>query len=147
MSKMIPQATADVMRKFVTFAVDTYGIDCTLYIPSNLTTIETNDIYVKPSDYTFTSYTTKVYIDWTGNKYRLRKLGLYVENDLPMVCWFSYVALRDITVHSYFTISMQYVPNSIADTDKFEIVDVLIPGMHDKAITQFFRFAPLRIKT
>jgi len=150
MSKMIPQETVDVMRNFVNVSVDIYGIDCELHIPNNLDTVETYDVYQKPSDFVYdTTITTLVWIEWAPNKHRLRKLGLFVEDEIPMLAWFKYVeGLQDVDIKigSWFKIDPQYVPDQY-DTEEFEIVDIIVPGMHDAVITKMFKIAPRRVKT
>lgn len=149
MSKMIPQATVDAMRQMVDVSVGNYGIDCTLYVPTNLDTVMSYDVYVKPTDYVYTTYSTIVWIDWKPDKHKLRKLGLFVEDDLPIIAWFPNKIANvnvDITVKSWFSIGVQYIPANM-DTEKFEIIDVLIPGMHERVITKYFKIAPRRVKT
>ena len=57
----------------------------------------------------------------------------------------------DICVKSYFIITTQYIVNSgqntSEETEEFEIVDVLIPSMADKAVRKCFKIAPRRKKT
>ena len=160
MSNMLPQRTVDVLRSFTTVSVSNYGIDCTLKIVKYPDEIDDNDVYVKPQDFVYVDYATKVWIEWTPNKYKLRKLGVYVEGDTPMIAWFgnkmtfvtpgesSGVEVDvDIVVGSYFIIDPQYIPSSISAESEFEIVDVIIPGMHDMAVTKCFKRAPRRVKT
>lgn len=149
MSRMIPQRTVDTMRHFVDVSVDNYGIPCTLYIPMNQDTVVNFDVYVRPGDWTYVSYDTLVWIDWTPNKHKLRKLGLFLEDELPILAWFKYVidgAHRDIEINSWFEIPDQYVPDKY-DTEQFEIVDIMIPGMHDAVITKYYKIAPRRLNT
>jgi len=151
MSKMIPQETVDGLRQFTNISVDTYGIDCTLYIPTNLDTIEQNDVYIKPSDYQYINYTTKVFLEWAPNQARLRKLGIYTEDELPLIAWFSNVIKNDdgsetevdIIIGSYFVVNPQFIPDNV-DAEEFDIVDVLIRGMHDKVALKTYRCAPRR---
>jgi hypothetical protein len=148
MSKMIPQETVDVMRKFVNVSVDIYGIDCELHIPTNLDTVEQYDVYQKPADFAYQTFNTLVWIEWAPNKHRLRKLGLFIEDETPMIAWFKYVeglSDLDIKIGSWFTINPQYIPNDI-DAEEFEVVDILVPGMHDAVITKMFKIAARRVK-
>jgi len=148
MSKMIPQATVNVMRNFLDISVDLYGIDCVLYIPNNISTVVNYDIYAKPADYSYDTYNTQVWIQWTPNKHRLRRLGLFLEDETPILAWFKNVINGqniDITISSWFKIDTQYVPDKY-DTEEFEIVDIIIPGMHDAVITKFYKIAPRRVK-
>lgn len=146
MSRMIPQGTVDAFRRAVDVTVGQYGIACTLYVPTNLNTLEPQDIYTKPVDYTYTSYTTNVFIDWKPSKHQLRKFGVFVEDDIPIIAWFPNKINNvdvDITINSYFKVSLQYVPANVGVTE-FEIVDVIVPGMHDAVITKYFKIAPRR---
>jgi len=125
MSRMIPQRVADALRQLTDLSVDLYGIDCTLFVNTNPETIENNDVYAKPSDYTFREYHTKVWVDWSPNKQRLRKLGLFIEDELPIIAWFSNkisdvnsnIADIDIIVGSYFQVDVQYIPLDQAATN------------------------------
>ena len=148
MSRMIPQRTVDTMRHYVDVSVDNYGIDCTLHVPTNQDTVVNYDAYWKPGDWTYTTYNTVVWIDWSPNKYRLRKLGLYVEDDIPILAWFkNYIngVHVDIEINSWFKIDPQYIPDKY-DTEEFELVDVLVPGMHDAVITKYWKIAPRRLR-
>ena len=156
MSDMLPQASVDVFRSFTNVSIDLYGMPCTLYIPTNLTSVLPNDAYTKPSDYTFDEYDTKVWIEWTPNKKQLAKLGIFVEEgDQPMLAHFSNIFKTsfqnfqdlDITIGSYFKIDMQYITQFKEYTNEFDVVDVKAVGMANKLITKVFKIAPRRVKT
>jgi len=156
MSKMLPQASVDAFRKQVNVTLDMYGIDTTLYIPSNrsVTAIEQLDIYEVPEvDLDYVQYSTTVFIEWAVTTWRLKKLGLYTEHALPIVAWFPNEATRasdsvlvdiDIIRESYFTISQQFVPDQYGETSSFEIINVGIKGMHDAVIRKAYNIAPRR---
>lgn len=151
---MIPRETIDVMRNFVDVSLDNYGIDCTLYIPSNATTVEKLDIYAKPSDWTYTEYTAQVFIEWNPSAYRLKKLGVFTEDLLPMLVWFSNKATDesddevdvDIIIGSYFTITPEFIPSNQEGLEGFEIVNNVIKGMHDAVILKGFSAVPRRVR-
>lgn len=153
MSRMIPQATVDAMRVMSDISVGNYGIDCQLFIPNNIEDVKLLDAYEKPSDYTFIGpINTQVVIDWKPDKHRLRKLGIVIEDDLPIVAYFPRIVnpadatkFLDITINSYFKIQLQYVQRQY-DTEFFEIVDYIVPAMHDSVIVQYFKIAPRRVK-
>lgn len=155
MSGMLPQRLVTTLRKFTNVAVDVYGMPCTLYVPSNMDTVDASDVYAKPGDFTYTAYETKVWVEWSPNKHRLRKLGLFVEDENPMIAWFSNVVLDkfgaetelDICIHSYFVLPTQYIPGNATETEEFELVDVLVPSMADKLVRKCFKIAARRIKT
>lgn len=153
MSRMIPRETIDALRKQADVTLDNYGIDCDLYIPSNLDATEDLDIYAKPTDYKYTHYATKVFIEWSPNQYRLRRYGIYAEDETPIIARFGRTATDDdgvtvnvdISVHSYIRIEMEYVPNNYSDTDEFEIVSVALGNAHDAVIAKVFKLAPRRV--
>ena len=158
MSKMIPQSVVNTLRSFVDVSVDLFGIPCVLNVVKYPDEIDYNDINSPPADYVYNSYTTQVWIAWSSNKYKLRKLGLYLEDDTPMIAWFanklqvgvegessSSIDDVDIVIGSYFKIEAQYVPDKIA-AEEFEVVDILVPEMHDAVITKCYKIAPRRVK-
>ena len=153
MSRMIPQETVQALRQFNDTVVGLYGIDCTLYQLSNANAVEALGIYSKPSDSTFTEYTTTVFIEWSPSAKKLRKLGLFVEDEIPILAWFSNqfesvqrnVTDLDIVIGSYFKVDVQYIPDDY-DTDEFEIIDVVIRAMHDALVLKCFKIAPRRVK-
>lgn len=155
MSKMIPQRSIDVFREFVDISLDIYGISCDLYIPNNLDTTETYDIYQKPADYEYDHYTSKVFIEWSPNIYRLKAMGLFVEGELPIICYFGNKATNDsedevdvdILRHSYFSIEPQYIPDLYTGFDEFELIDVMIKGMHDAVLVKSWKAVPRRYET
>lgn len=154
MSNMIPDKLVRVIKKMNDFAVDTYGIDCELYIPQNWSLAETEDAYRVHEDIEYKLYHTRVWVDWTPTKSRLQKYGLFLEDDIPIIAMFSnklsdasgFDYETDILVNSYFTIPLQYVPNQFK-SEALEIVDVLIPaGMHDQVSLKAYKIAPKRTK-
>ena len=155
MSNMLPQASVDVFRMFTNVSIDNYGMPCTLYIPNNLTTVLPNDAYVKSTDYTFTEYDTKVWIQWSPDKRQLAKLGIFSEDETPMIAYFSNIFRDnfhnykdlDITIGSYFKIDIQYITQFKEYTNEFDIVDVKAVGMANKLITKIFKIAPRRVKS
>lgn len=153
--RLLPQRAINVFRKNTNVALDTFGMDCTLYVPSNMDTVSELDIYAKPSDYTFTRYETKVWVEWSPNRHRLRKLGIFMEDETPAIAWFSNTIKdafgnetdMDICIKSYFVLQTQYIPANAADTEEFELVDVIVPSMADKLVRKCFKIAPRRQKT
>ena len=154
MSNMIPRETIDALRIQNNVVIDNYGIECALYIPSNDTTVEKLDIYAKPSDRTYTQYTAKVFIEWNPSAYRLKKLGVFTEDLLPMLVWFSNKATNseddevdvDIIIGSYFTITPEFIPNNEEGLEGFEIVNNVVKGMHDAIILKGFSAVPRRVQ-
>lgn len=144
MSNQIPQSTVDLIRVMNDISVENYGYDCILYLPTNLDVAEAKDMYMKPSDIEYQSTNTKVFIQWSPNNKMLRKLGLFVEDELPILAWFKNEF--EVVKGSYISLDFQYIPFSI-DTDKFNIVDEIIRGMGDKVALRCYKIAPRRIQS
>ncbi|MHA1591100.1 MAG: hypothetical protein ACTSUP_01185 [Candidatus Heimdallarchaeaceae archaeon] len=152
MSKQIPRRTIDALRKQVNVSLDNYGISCSLYIPNNLDETETFDIYQTPSDYTYDHYTTKVFIEWNPNIYRLKAKGLHVDGELPIIVRFPYEATDDdgnivdvdILRHSYFGIEPEYIPENYEGIEEFELVDIMLDKFHDAVVVKSFKAVPRR---
>ena len=160
MSKLIPQRTIDAIRQIVNVALDVAGIDCTLHIPTTTSynAAEQLDVYNTPQDYTHLSYSTTVFIDWKPSTYRLKKLGLFTDGNLPILAWFPYKATAldgssagtemaiDPNICSWFRISPEYVPDDHIGTEDFEIVNVGVTGLHDATLTRVYSVAPRRVE-
>lgn len=153
---LLPQQMINGFRQFTNISVEAYGIDCKLYIPNNLSTVLVKDAYTKPSDYTFDEYDTKVWIEWAApNKHQLAKLGMYVEDETNVLLAYFSNVLRtafqsyddlDITIGSYFSVDVQYITQFQTVSNEFDIVDVRLLGMADKAAIKIFKIAPRRVK-
>lgn len=157
---MIPRASIDVLRDFVDVSLSAYGIDCTLYIPTDTSYGEAEklDVFATPGDYDFLSYSTKVFIEWTPNIWRLKKLGLFTEGQVPILAYFpnKVTALEgsevgtevevDIVKCSYIRILPEYIPDDQKGVEEFEIVNVGSPNMHDAIITKMYSLVPRRVK-
>lgn len=145
MSNQLPAATIDVLRTINDIIIGQVGISCTLYIPTNLTAVEPLDMYVTPSDLTFTEYLNQtVHIEFfVSDRYRLRKLGIFTENELPILARFKNVP--EITLSSYIKVPIRYLPNSI-DVDELEVVDILMSSVYDAEIYRWFKMSPRRVK-
>ena len=89
-TRMFPRESIDVLRDYVDIALDAIGIDCTLFIPNaaSYNTAEKLDIFATPADLNFDSYSAKVFIHWNPSMYKLKKLGLFTEDSLPILVWF-----------------------------------------------------------
>jgi len=144
MAKLVPQATVDALRSFNNISVDNYGITCQLFIPNNTTQNEPTDVYKVPSDTNFFVTKTKVYVEWTPNMYRLRKLGVFAEGEIPIICWFKNEP--EIALGSYIKLDTQYVPAQY-DRDEFEITDIIIRGIYDAIVLKAYKLVPRRVKT
>ena len=156
MSNMIPDETVEALRKMGDVSVNNNGIDCDLYIISNAAAVASLDIYAKPTDATFVHYTTKVWIEWTPNIYRLRALGMHVEDELPILARFGRLARNDegsnspvnIIKGSYIKIEMQYIPETFSydGIEEFDIVDIMLGHIHDAVTNKQWIIAPRRVE-
>lgn len=145
MSGIIPDPTINLFRDFNDLAVGLYGIDCTLYVPTNLTCLEPNDAYTSPDSIKYQRYSRqKVRLTWAEkNLHRLRKLGIFSEDEAPIIAYFK--NFPEVTIQSYIQVEVRYIPNSF-DVDEFEVVDVLMKGTYDAEILRPYKLAPRRTK-
>jgi len=156
MSRMIPRETIDALRHQVNVSLDNYGIDCTLFIPTTTSydAAEKLDVFSKPSDYSYIEYSAKVFIEWNPSTYRLKKLGVFVEDSIPILAWFGNKAVDqegesvdvDIVLHSYFEISPEFIPDNQQVTQQFEIVNIIVKGLHDAVIRKGYVIVPRRVQ-
>ena len=154
MSKMIPRRSIDVFRQQLNVSVDNWGIDCDLYIPSNLEELEPKDVYVVPTDHVYDHYTTMIWIEWSPNTKRLRELGLFAEHELPIIGRLKTEAQADdgtirqidVCVNSYVVIPTEFVPAKYSKVDEFEIVDLLMGPFHDATLGKIYKLAPRRVQ-
>lgn len=156
MSNLIPSNTVISLRNAVDKILNYYGIDCTLYIPKNISYNEAEklDIYLADSDLQYDAYETKVFLDFSPDIRKLRKLGLFTENTIPIVAKFGRYATPigqtqpievDIPRKSWFVISTEHLSGQ-NDITEFEVVDVVLLEFHDKIIWQERLVAPRRLK-
>lgn len=152
MSRLFPTALANNIRHMLDVSVDIYGIECQLFIPTNLQTMLEEGVYADPADYTYEEYTAKVIIEWNPNIHRLRAKGLFLEEEAPIIARFSSKGLksgeteqRDIEViaKSYISLSVGYVPPNVK-TDKFDVVDITAEGMQDVNVLKMWKLTPRR---
>lgn len=160
MSRMIPRETIDALRIQVNVSLDNYGIDSILYLPTSVSYVasEKKDVFAVPADLTYTTYDCKVFIEWGVSVYRLKQLGLYTEDMLPIVAWFPNVAIGregseigaevaiDVIRRSYFTVSPEFIPGNYVGSEAFEVVNPVVKGIHDAILVQGWSIVPRRIK-
>lgn len=159
-TRMLPRETIDVLRDYVDIALDAIGMDCTLFIPTNTSYSEAEklDVFAKPSDYTYLKYSAKVFIQWNPSMYKLKKLGLYIEDDIPILCWFgnkatalegsdagSEVAI-DVALKSYFELEPEFIPGNFKGIEQFAVVNVASKGMQDAIIRKIYSAVPRRVR-
>lgn len=157
---MLPRESIDVLRDFVDVALSAIGMDCTLYLPTNTshTEAEKLDVFAKPSDYEYLSYSAKVFIQWNPSIYKLKKLGLFTEDTLPILVWFGNKAIAlegsdagsevpiDVSTKSYFEILPEFVPGNFEGIEQFELVNAASKGMQDAIIRKIYSAVPRRIQ-
>lgn len=149
MSGILPIETIRNLRKFNDLAINMYGIACDIYVPNNLTALEPQDAYLDPATITYTEYLNqKVWVEFfPKDLYRLRKAGVFSENELPITAYFK--AIPQVTIKSYIKVPIEYIPASmfvdpVTATSEFEIVDVVMVGTIDAEILHRFKLAPRR---
>ena len=159
---MIPRGSIDVLRSYVDVIMKAVGIDCTLYIPTTTTlnTAEKLDVFATPADYSYDSYTTKTFINWSPNTRLLKKLGLFVEDQLPILARFgnkamaisvpgvtpgTVVAMHTV-LHGYIRIAPEFIPENFEDVEEFEVVDVSSQGFQDAVIRKVYSLVPRRVQ-
>ena len=140
---IIPDKTIDVIRTFNDLAIDIYGIDCVLYIPTNLDAIEGKDMYKVNSDIVYKEYTDqKVWVNWAIKDFnKLRKLGIYNEGDLPIAGHFK--VTPEVIIQSYIKVPIRYIPDQY-NTDEFEIVNSIMVNIYNAEIFRRYKLAPRR---
>jgi hypothetical protein len=159
---MIPRGTIDVLRDYVDIILKAVGIDCTLYIPttSSHKAAERLDVFATPADYSHASYSAKVFVNWNPSTYRLKKLGLFVEDQLPILVWFGNKATAisvpgvaagtevaiDTCVKSYFRLTPELIPENFQDVEEFELVNVASKGFQDAIIRKLYSAVPRRVQ-
>lgn len=143
MSGLIPKETVNVFRSFNDLTVGLIGVDCDLYIPLNLTSLEHGDAYTSPDDLVFKKYPEqKVWIKWAVKDLRqLRKFGIFAEGETPIIGFFANDP--DVTIQSYIKVEIEYIPNQFS-TDEFEVVDALMKGTYGSEVLRPFKLAPRR---
>ena len=159
MSKMIPSETTAVLRAFHNTSINNYGIECSLYILNNPDDIEDLGLYANPTDTTFDKFECNVWIEFSPDNRRLRKLGIYSEDAIPIIARFPTEATEvsedstngstqdiDVIIGSYVSVNVEYVPGTY-DTDSFEVVDIKLGNVHDAVLSKIYVLAPRRVKS
>lgn len=145
MSAILPKATTDALRQFNDLAVSLYGIDCTVWIPNNLTTLEPTDMYISPDAIAYTEYKfQRVWFEWQAKDiYKLRKSNAFAESDPPITARF--LSTTPVIVNSYITLPIEYANNQY-NTLEFECVNLIMEGTYNAEIYDRFKMAPRRKK-
>ena len=160
---MLPRSSVDVLRSYVDLSLDAVGMDCTLHIPTDTSyaKAEKLDVFAKPDDYEHLSYSAKVFINWSPSTYKLKQLGLYVEDTLPIIVWFGNKAIAlegsdvdtlvdiDVCLKSYFEIEPEFIPEKYREEqreEQFELVNVATKGFQDAIIRKIYSAVPRRVQ-
>lgn len=145
---LLPPETIDVFRDTIDKIIDIYGFDVTLYIPEPATVQQAEglDIYMeKPDvkDHMRPSIKTKVFIEWKPEMKRLRRLGIFTEDELPIIAWFKNLSLDQLTRNSYIRIPINYTKGEWG-TDEFELVDCVVRNTYNAIVVQCWQISPRR---
>lgn len=143
MSDMIPQATVDALRQQADISVRLWGIDIELFLPTNFDALDQGNPYVKPGDWKFVKQSSRAFIEWSPNIHKLKRFGVFTEDDLPIIAWFP--SQPEVIIGSYIRVPLQYVPATV-DTDEFDVTDPLIKSMHDAVALSCYKIVPRRAK-
>lgn len=140
----LPKETLDTLRSYNDISVDIYGFDCDLFVPNNLNANENDDVYKVATDNNYTGVKTKVFVEWTPNIHKLRKMGIYAdEGSLPILGWFK--ELPEVKRGTFVRFREGLVPIHYGTAD-FEVVDIEIRAMYDSAVLQVYKLVPTRRK-
>jgi len=159
-TRMLPRASIDVLRDYVDIALSAIGIDCTLYIPTNTSYSEAEklDVFATPSDYAHLSYSAKVFINWSPNVRLLKKLGLFTEDQLPILARLGNKAVAlegpnqgsivviNTVLRSYIRMEPEFIPENYEGVEEFTVVDVATQGFQDAIIRRIYSLVPRRIQ-
>jgi len=143
MSLMGPQLI-ETFRKQVDTMVDVYGFYCDLFIIKNYEQQEKLDIYDEKPEVKYENpIKTKVFIEWKPDIKRLRRLGIYTEEVIPLVAWFKFTSIPELKRGSYIRIEYNYIKGEWG-TDEFELVDSFVQNSYNAVIVQGWSLAPRR---
>ena len=146
MSIILPKATLDVMKTFNDLGVNLFGINCVLYVPNNLTTLEPTDMYSTPDMVTYTEHRNqKVWFEWHNSKTiaKLRRNNAFVENEPAIVARFTIEP--EVLTNSYVVLPVEYENNQY-NTLEFECVNIILDNLYDVEIYRSFKMQPRRLK-
>ena len=138
-----PHEIVIATRSTLAMIVEQVGLPCQLYLPKDLTVVD-SDIYKElPTIEYEPAIETKVYIDWTPSIKKVIDLGIYTEDSLPILAYFK--AGDNVVRGSWFEISVLYNNPLNIQTSSFDIVDQRVIGVHGgEEVLQHFVIAPRR---
>jgi len=145
-SNILPIETIEVYRSIVDNMIDIYGFEVALYLPKRFTVDqqESLDIYAeKPDDsgHYLEPRSVDVFIEWKPDMKRLRRLGIFTEDTLPIVAWFK--NKPELTRKAYIRVPINYQSGEWG-TDEFELIDCLIKNTYNAVVVQCWNIAPRR---
>ena len=140
---LLPIQTIETLRQHQNTIVDIYGFDCKLFIKENYKH-ELNSIYNEDLAPNYKELDSKVFIKWAANTRELKKIGIFVEGDIPIVAFFKNdLAGYGLAGGSYIKIDINYAPDKWK-TDKFEIIACLIQNMYNASVIKAYSIVPKR---
>jgi hypothetical protein len=144
---LLPLQTVKTIRQNVGVVIGAYGFECDLYIPKPETIQQREglDIYQEKPDLNKEHYQapikTKVFVEWKPDTKRLRSLGIFVEENIPIVGWF--LPMKEITRNSYIKVAINYIEGEWS-TDEFELVDRVVKNMYNATVVEGWLLVPRR---
>ena len=147
MSCLLSPQAINTIRGLVDMTIDHLGFDCDLYIPKPqvIPQRETLDVYMeKPAleDEKFEApIKTRTFIEWKPDTKRLRNLGIFTEENLPILAWFK--GLTNLTRNAWIRIELGKDATTFS-TDEFELVDCVVKHMYNAVVVQAWLIAPRR---
>ena len=143
---LLPQEVIEVYRDTIDRVIEIYGFDVELYIPKVETVQQQEglDVYMeKPDvkDHTEEPIKTQVFIEWKPEMKRLRRLGIFTEEELPIIAWFKSIA--ELTRNSYIKVPINYQKGEWG-TDEFELIDCVVKNTYNAIVVQCWSLAPRR---
>lgn len=139
---LLPIETINAYRKNVDTLIEMYGMDCVLHVAKNVEQRDRSQIYAEqPGLQYHDPIDTKVWIVWNPNMKWLRNMGIFTEEELPIVGFAR--SDHQITRLSYVKINMGY---AIGDnqTEEFEFVDHVVKKAYDAVVVAAWKLAPRR---
>ena len=140
---LFPLKTIDAIRQHIDTVIEVYGIPCKVYIPENIAQRESLDIYDERPRLVYSKVVgTKVWIEWQPDAKRLRKLGIFVEEQVPIIAWFK--GIQDLQRNAYFKIDIRLIPEGLPTVERYELVDRLIRKVYTSIVMECWKVVPLR---
>jgi len=145
---LLPLEAIAVYRKTFAEMIEVYGFEVELFIPKPevIAQQESLDVYaekpdIKGDEKFQPGIIIKTFVEWKPDTKRLRRLGIYTEDNLPIVAWFKHS--DGVVRNSYIKIPINYQKGEWG-TDEFELVDCLIRNVLNAVVIQAWSIAPRR---